>query len=64
VLRAGGLDSGPMLALSAFNSTFGLLVTFLGIGLLVNGLIVYMIALVLGERAENRRRAESEADRL
>jgi hypothetical protein len=47
-----------MLALSAFDSTFGLLVTFGGIGLVVNALIVYIIALVLGERAENRRSAE------
>ena len=47
-----------MLALSAFDSTFGLLVTFGGIGLVVNALIVYIIALVLGERAENHQRAE------
>jgi hypothetical protein len=51
-----------MLALSAFDSTFGLLVTFLGIGLLVNALIVYIVALVFGERAENRRRAEGEGE--
>ena len=44
-----------MLALSAFESTFGLLVTFGGIGLVVNALIIYIIALGLGERAENRR---------
>jgi hypothetical protein len=51
-----------MLALSAFDSTFGLLVTFGGIGLLVNGLIVYIVALGLGERAENRRRAEGDGE--
>jgi hypothetical protein len=44
-----------VLALTAFKSTFGLLVTFGGIGLVVNGLIVYIVALGLGERAENRR---------
>lgn len=44
-----------MLALSAFDSTFGLLITFGGIGLVVNGLIVYILALVMGERADNRR---------
>jgi hypothetical protein len=49
-----------VLALTSFEATFGLLVTFLGIGLLVNALIVYVVALALGERAENRRRAESE----
>jgi hypothetical protein len=49
-----------MLALSSFDATFGLLVTFLGIGLVVNALIVYIVAVVLGERAENRRQAEGE----
>jgi hypothetical protein len=51
-----------MLALTAFQSTFGLLVTFGGIGLLVNALIVYIVAMTLGERAENRRRAEGEGE--
>jgi len=49
-----------VLALTAFEADFGLLVTFLGIGLLVNALIVYIVAIALGERAENRRRAEGE----
>jgi len=49
-----------MLALSAFEATFGLLVTFGGIGLIVNALIVYILALGLGERAENRRALERE----
>ena len=51
-----------MLALSSFDATFGLLVTFGGIGILVNGLIVYIVAIALGERAENRRRAAGEGD--
>jgi hypothetical protein len=51
-----------MFALSAFDSTFGLLVTFGGIGIVVNALIVYIIAVVLGERAQNRRRAEGEGE--
>jgi hypothetical protein len=51
-----------MLALSVFNADFGLLVTFLGIGVVVNALVVYIVALVLGERAENRRRAEGEGE--
>ena len=51
-----------MIALSSFDATFGLLVTFLGIGLLVNALIVYIVAIALGERAENRRRAAGEGD--
>lgn len=49
-----------MLALSSFDATFGLLVTFGGIGIVVNALIVYIVALALGERSENRRRAERE----
>ena len=54
------IDFGPMLALSAFESTFGLLVTFGGIGLVVNGLIVYILAQVMGERSENRRALQRE----
>jgi hypothetical protein len=50
-----------VLALTAFKATFGLLVTFGGIGLVVNGLIVYIVAIGLGERADNRRaRARDE----
>lgn len=51
-----------MLALSSFNATVGLLITFLGIGLVVNALIVYIIALALGERSQNRRRSKGEGD--
>ena len=51
-----------MLALSDFNADFGLIVTFGGIGLIVNALIVYIVAVALGERAENRRRAEGDGE--
>ena len=51
-----------MLALTSFQADFGLIVTFGGIGLVVNALIVYVIALALGERADNRRRADSDAE--
>ena len=34
--------------------TFGLLITFLGIGVLVNGLLVYIAIQVSAERRENR----------
>jgi hypothetical protein len=44
-----------VLALTAFKADFGLLVTFLGLGVVVNGLVVYIVVQVLGERAENRR---------
>jgi hypothetical protein len=54
-------------ASQAFSDTFGLLATFLGIGLLVNGIIVYIVVLVLGERRENRevreRRPGADATR-
>lgn len=44
-----------VLASQASSFTIGLLVTFLGIGVVVNGLVVYIAALVIGERTENRR---------
>lgn len=40
-----------VLADSAFVATLGLVVTFVGIGLLVNGLIVFIVAQGLGERS-------------
>jgi len=40
-------------ASQAFTFTFGLLVTFLGIGVLANILIVYAVIQVLGERQQN-----------
>jgi hypothetical protein len=47
-----------MLALSAFDSTVGLLITFGGIGIVVNGLIVYIVVQAVGERSANRRAAD------
>lgn len=44
-----------VLASQASSFTIGLLVTFLGIGVIVNGLVVYIAALVFGERTENQR---------
>ena len=47
---------------SAFGQTLALLITFLGIGVLVNGLIVYIVAQVFVERRENQKRiAEYDA---
>ena len=43
-----------MIASTAFQFTFGLLVTFIGIGIIANVLIVYAIAQVLGERSQNQ----------
>jgi hypothetical protein len=49
-----------MLALTAFQADFGLLVTFLGLAIVVNGLVVYVVAQALGERAENRRQLSGD----
>lgn len=38
----------------AFGQTFALLVTFVGIGLIVNLLIVYILVQVFAERKQNR----------
>jgi hypothetical protein len=40
-------------ASTAFEFTFGLLVTFLGIGVIANVLIAYAVAQVFGERRQN-----------
>jgi hypothetical protein len=40
-------------ASTAFTFTFGLLVTFLGIGIIANVLIAYAVVQVLGERQQN-----------
>jgi hypothetical protein len=42
--------------------TLALLVTFIGIGIIANVLIVYVIAQVLGERKQNQER--QQANRL
>jgi hypothetical protein len=40
----------------ATGQTLALLATFIGIGILVNVLIIYIIAQVLGERKQNQER--------
>ena len=42
-----------LVASPAFTFTFGLLVTFLGIGVIANVLIAYAVIQVLGERQQN-----------
>ncbi len=42
----------------ALGQTLALLATFLGIGVLVNVLVVYIIAQVLAERRENQERQQ------
>jgi hypothetical protein len=46
------LGQGP----SALGTTIALLITFLGIGVVVNALIVYIVGQVLVERKQNRER--------
>jgi hypothetical protein len=43
---------------SALGQTLALLATFLGIGVLVNLLIVYVVAQILGERQQNQERQQ------
>jgi NO-binding membrane sensor protein with MHYT domain len=54
-----------MLAFSkAFNETFGLLATFIGIGIIVNVLIVYIVVQVRGERQRNEEMRAEHRRRL
>jgi phage shock protein PspC (stress-responsive transcriptional regulator) len=46
-------------ATSALGQTLALLATFLGIGVVVNGLIVYVLAQVFLERKQNRERRQN-----
>jgi phage shock protein PspC (stress-responsive transcriptional regulator) len=47
-----------VLADQATNQTIALLITFVGIGVLVNILVIYIIAQVLAERRENQERQQ------
>jgi len=67
MLRTGGyavamLSAGDILGLghsiSSFGETLALLITFLGIGVVANLLIVYAVGQVLAERRQNQERAE------
>ena len=49
------LGQGP----SALGTTIALLITFLGIGVLVNVLIVYIIGQVMVERRQNQERQQT-----
>ena len=48
-----------MIASEALGQTLALLATFIGIGILVNVVIIYIVALVVGERKQNRGREAS-----
>jgi hypothetical protein len=56
LLTASFLGQTP----SSLGTTIALLLTFLGIGVIANVLIVYVVAQVLAERKENRERLERE----
>jgi hypothetical protein len=47
-----------LITASALGQTLALLATFLGIGVVVNLLVVYVVAQVLGERQENQERQQ------
>jgi hypothetical protein len=49
-----GLGSSP----NSFGQTLALLITFLGIGVIANVLIVYVVAQVLAERKQNQERVQ------
>jgi hypothetical protein len=53
---AGFLGQSP----SSLGQTIALLLTFLGIGVIVNVLIIYVVAQVLAERKENQERSAHE----
>ena len=44
---------------AATGQTIALLITFIGIGILVNVLIIYAVAQVLAERRENQARQQA-----
>jgi hypothetical protein len=47
-----------LVADTALDQTLALLATFVGIGILVNVLVVYIIGQVLAERRQNQERRE------
>jgi phage shock protein PspC (stress-responsive transcriptional regulator) len=51
---AGFLGQSP----SSLGQTIALLLTFLGIGIIVNVVIIYIVAQVLAERKQNHERIE------
>ena len=53
---AGILGQTP----SSWGQTIALLLTFLGIGVIANVLIVYVVAQVLAERRENQERRQRD----
>jgi hypothetical protein len=55
---SGTLQTAMVITADALGQTLALLATFLGIGVIVNVLIVYVVAQVLAERRENHERQQ------
>ena len=53
---AGILGQSP----SSTGQTIALLLTFLGIGVIANVIIIYIVALVLAERRQNKERGQRD----
>jgi hypothetical protein len=51
----------PIVADTALGQTLALLITFGGIGVVVNLLVLYIVAQVLAERRENQERHRRQA---
>ena len=45
---------------SSLGTTIALLLTFLGIGVIVNVVIIYVVAQVMAERKENQERRQTD----
>jgi hypothetical protein len=56
LILAGFLGQSP----SALGQTIALLLTFLGIGVIANVIIVYIVAQVLAERKQNQERRQGD----
>jgi hypothetical protein len=54
----GGDILGLGHSVSSFGETLALIITFIGIGIVANILIVYVVAQVLAERRQNQARQE------
>ena len=48
-----------MITADSLGQTLALLATFIGIGVIVNLIVVYIVLLVLGERKQNEERQQS-----
>ncbi len=44
----------------SFSQTFALIMTFGGIGVIVNILVIYIVAQVLGEHRQNQQRSRQQ----